>query len=133
MTYSVPRRANKYEHVCRNGHTRTHENTYVRSDGGRQCMECPSWKGRQLSTKKRRMLSPETEPLKRRSKPGPEHYGRVLSPTELAYLRSLIPCVVCSEVQNAEGVTIHRPGCWVPLNVEDDGTAEPTQRTKRAA
>lgn len=132
MTYSVPKRANRFEYVCRNGHARTPENTYVRSDGGRQCMECPSWQGRNLSTRQRQVLQ-RGEELSRRTKPGPDHYDRVLSASELAYLRSLIPCVVCAEVQNAEGFTVHRPGCWVPLNVEDDGTAEPSRKTKRVA
>jgi len=141
---SGPRR---FENVCRNGHTRTADNTYVRADGGRQCMDCPGWKRKNLSTKQRRLLDSGQRtlsggPKPHRSRescrkgsaatPPPPRWNRELSADELAYLRRIIPCCGCGMTQNAKGVTPHRPGCRVPFNTEDDGTAVPVDE-KRAA
>lgn len=126
----------RYEHVCRNGHVRTDANTHRRSDGGRQCMDCPGFQRKRLSTKQRRLLDaglrglpgamPELAPAQA---PGPKYYRRLLSDEELAYLRSLIPCAGCG----AAFGTAHRWDCEVPFNVEHDGTAEPSQKSTRAA
>lgn len=122
-----PKRANMYEHQCRNGHKRTPENTYIRSGGARQCRDCPGWQRSQLGVRKRRGEAPK----QRASEPEKlsHHYHRVLSAAELGYLRSLVPCVVCAAPFGAE----HDAGCHVPYNREDDGTAEPAASRKRAA
>lgn len=126
-------RVNKYETVCRNGHTRTETNTYYHSSR-RQCMDCPGFRRRQLSTNQRRLLDAGQLHMV----PGPEGrppvstYIKTLSAEQLAYLRRLIPCVVCGMTQNAQGRTSHRSGCRVPYNQEDDGTAVPEQKTRAA-
>lgn len=116
-----PKRANMYEHQCRNGHRRTAENTYLRSGGARQCMDCPGWQRNQLSAGKRAKASADAARLE-------QHYHRVLSAAELSYLRGLIPCVGCEAPFGSE----HGAECGVPYNREDDGTAEPSAG-KRAA
>lgn len=121
----------RYERVCRNGHVRTPENTHLRSDGGRQCKDCPGYKRKSLSTRQRRLLDEGLRSLDPAppSAPGPEHYDRLLSAAELDYLKSLIPCAGCG----AAFGTGHRWDCEVPFNVEDDGTAELSPENARAA
>lgn len=126
----------RYEHVCRNGHVRTEANTHLRSDGGRQCMDCPGFQRKRLSTRQRRLLDeglrdlPGAMPaLDAGRTPGPEHYDRLLSSAELDYLKSLIPCAGCG----AAFGTGHSWDCEVPFNAEDDGTAEPSPKNARAA
>lgn len=36
----VPHRRQPFEYVCRNGHTRTLENTYISNDGKKHCYVC---------------------------------------------------------------------------------------------
>lgn len=109
---------NRYEHVCRNGHVRTEENTYKHTNGQRQCMECPGWQRNRSAARRDR----------RRSVGRSDRYETEASPEHLAYLRSLIPCLGCGEtpqavptviVENGEEVirdvatTFHRAGCSV--------------------
>lgn len=127
----------RYEHVCRNGHVRTDANTYVMpGTNKRQCMDCPGFQRKRLSTKQRQLLDaglrdlPGTMPeLSRESTPGPEHYRRTLSADELAYLKSLIPCAGCGAAFGAP----HQWRCVVPFNVEADGTDAPSEKNTRAA
>lgn len=121
----------RYEHVCRNGHVRTDANTHYRSDGARQCMDCPGFRRKNLSTRQRRMLDEglrSLDPVPPNA-PGPGHYNRPLTAEQIAYLKSLIPCAGCGAAFGAA----HRWSCEVPFNVEDDGTAEPSPRNTRAA
>lgn len=117
--------------MCRNGHVRTPENTHLRSDGGRQCKDCPGYKRKSLSTRQRRLLDEGLRSLDTVAPDvaNPSHYDRLLSAAELDYLKSLIPCVGCGASFGAP----HRWGCEVPFNVEDDGTAEPSPKNARAA
>lgn len=124
MTY--PRRANMYEHKCRNGHRRTEENTYIRPGGARQCKDCPGWQRSQMSTQQRAGGGRRAPKLREQTH---HHYHRVLSAAELDYLRSLIPCAMCSTPFGAA----HDGTCRVPYNREDDGTAESSTPRKRAA
>lgn len=154
----------RFEHVCRNGHRRTEENTYIRKDGARQCKDCPGFQRKQLSTKQRRLLDSGLRELPRvpsngtpdpcrprrsrahgaagrpaqpRTAPTPKQvrdttsgpiYHRVLSPEQLDYLRSLIPCAGCGAPFGAA----HDARCLVPYNRENDG-AEPSRNTRAAA
>lgn len=107
----------RWETHCRNGHARTPENTYVHPKSAkRQCMDCPGFQRKNLSAGQRR-------------KPSPEHYDRLLTSEQLDYLKSLIPCAGCGAAFGAA----HRWDCEVPFNVEDDGTAEPSRESTRAA
>lgn len=121
----VSKQRDPFSGYCRNRHKRTALNTHVRADGVRQCMDCPSWQQRYISSAKRPAGKSEERTTE---------YRRVLSAAELAYLRRLIPCQDCGETQNDRGRTAHRPRCRVPYNREDDGTAgTPSRESTRAA
>lgn len=121
MTAAKGKRRSRFEHVCRNGHVRTPENTYVKKDGARQCMDCPGWQQRSLSTKQRAEVN--------RTEPDADYYHRALSAKELAYLRSLIPCTGCGAAFGAD----HDDLCLVPYNREADGTHTTLERMRAAS
>lgn len=50
--------------------------------------------------------------------PSDAHYDRVLTTQQLARLRSLVACVRCGQVPQADGWIRHWPGCSVPYNKE---------------
>lgn len=107
---------NRFADVCRNGHVRTEANTYHRGGGHRQCMDCPGFKRKQLSTRAHKQ--PRGVP--------PTSYHRVLLPEELAYLRRQIPCTGCGAPFGAP----HDGACQVPYNREGD---DPADQDTRAA
>lgn len=133
---------NRFADVCRNGHVRTEANTYHRGGGHRQCMDCPGFKRKQLSTQQRRLLDagqrtldtpapngtlpPRTRAHKQPRGVPPTSYHRVLLPEELAYLRRQIPCTGCGAPFGAP----HDGACQVPYNREGD---DPADQDTRAA
>lgn len=104
------KRRNRWEHVCRNGHVRTAENTHVHPSGHRQCKECPGWQLNRVSSGRRAELRAERST----GAIGGATYHRVLTADELSYLRRLIPCLGCGAPFGAP----HDGRCPVPFNRE---------------